>query len=354
MGLSGEINHDGPMSATTNVVLMKVDASITIKYGSFGSTCSCRLSNVKLKLSYLDYVCCRRILNDNVGKKVLKSKWDNLEVAWEKEIGRAKEDVETFSYSNEVTYSKSARLVRYGQGKLPDTKRSSIMLKLFSDSLSLVLRRDHDIPNEANMSYDMILSQCLGIAIEAGRKEDGDSWLNISLEKIFIFDLGREGRRKHNCPENMVGRNHADDFVSVLLQGYNPPNNQSMDGDFNSQIVLKFDQAKSSDGTTKAVAVFSLLSIFPMMGPLRDVADFLLCKWGMQGTDYVDALQDASSLEGSPLDSKIACTSSEPPLDSLKDISIRTYQLHFVCHYPRLVFASDEEDINCRALVLRG
>jgi len=352
-GLSCDIHREAAAGRLENQVVSKIDISVDIGVAASGSTMSCRLSDVVVRLSYLDYVSLRWILRDNVGKKTNKGNWDNLEAAWEKEAGKSALDVaESQTYSNEVMYSTSARLVRYGQGQKTESRKPSTTLELYFETLSLLLRRD-DVLDTSMAPYDMLLARCQGFELGVGRKEDGDQWLNASLKKLFVFDLGRAGRKERkSLGEGPFARAQQHEFVLVLLQGYTPPENQVKSGEFDSQIVLKLDKDASPSGVTKAVVVVSYLSVAPMIGPLRDFIDFVTCEWGVSASAEEDLIESESATE--PVNATATESTKDPITSSAKPFSERTFQLQFVSHYPRLVFAADEDDLRSRALVLRG
>ena len=352
-GLSCDMHRDSAVARQAeNRVLSKIDVTVDVTVAASGSTMSCRLSDVVVRVSYLDYVSIRWILRDNLGKKIDKSKWDNLEAAWERESGQhAQEIAESQHFSNEVMYSTSARHVRYGQGKKSDARRPSTTLELYFDSLSVLLRRD-DVFDTSTAPYDMLLARCQGFELGVGRKQDGDQWLNASLKKIFVFDLGRAGRNKRKLLGEKYSRAQADELVSVVLQGYTPPNNKETGGEFDSQIVLKLDKDASPSGVTKVIVVVSFLSIAPMIGPLRDVIDFLTCEWSVWGSVDYDLMESESSEDLASAEEM--GSSRDAMLSPATPVSQRTFQLQFVSHYPRLVLAADEDDLLSRALVLRG
>jgi len=350
LGLSGDVHREVQTSGQAdNEVVAKIDVSVDIAVAASASTMSCRLSDVIVRLSYMDYVTLRRILGDNIGRKIDKSKWDNLEVAWEKETGRSRHEIEEQqAFSNEVTYSTSARLVRYGQGEKASSKKPSTTLDLYFESLSVLLQRDDELPTDP---YDMVLARIQGFELEVGRKEDGDQWMNASLRQIFVFDLGRAGRKKLRSQRKTTDGLRTDDCVTVLLQGYNPPKNQEKSGDFDSQIVLKVDKDAPPSNLTKVVVVLSCLSIAPMTEPLRDFVDFVTCDWGDSSFLETDSQNTESSIrDGENLPEPEVTV----PSKTLKPCSQRFFQLQFVSHYPRLVFAADENDLESKALVLRG
>ena len=342
-------NQSGTKS-TKNQLLSEIDFLVDISVAPSATTMACRLSNVVIRLSYLDYLALRHILRDNIGRKADKSKWDNLEVAWEKETGTDINAVEQQTFSNDVLYSSSARLVRYGHGAKPSFKKPSADINLHFESLSILLRRD-DVSDFSAPLYDIIVARMQGFELGLGRKEDGDQWLNASLNQVFVFDLGRVGRRELRSPGKPLDPFQAHDFATVLLQGYTSPNKQEIGGSFDSQIVVKVDREAPPSGITKVVVVVSFLSIAPMVGPLRDVVDFVTCEWGESA--YFES--DTRRTESLVCDGRTVPESEmTTPSETTKSTHHRVWRVQFISHYPRLVFAADDNDLQSKALVLRG
>ena len=352
LGLSIDVNRNIEASKKVkNQLLSEVNVSLNVSVSPSISIVACQLSDVVVRLSYLDYLALQRIMSNNVGCKVDKSKWDNLEVAWEKETGNIGQEVdEQKTFSNGVMYSTNARLVRYGQGEKLNSKKPSANVNLRFESLSVLLRRD-DIWDFPAAPYDMVLARVQDFEFELGRKEDGGQWLNASVKQIFVFDLGRSGRKERRSSGKMHDALQIADYATVLLQGYTPLHNQRKDSDFDSQIVLKVDRDAPPAGLTKVVIVVSFLSIAPMVGPLRDVIDFVTCEWDASASLETDSQHTESPVRNDDigLESEATVQPSAPTSSPQ-----RIFRVQFVSHYPRLVFAADENDLQSKALVLRG
>ena len=349
-GFSGGIHSSTSFGPRESSVLSKIDIAVDIEISSSAVVVSCRLSDMIVRLSYMDYVTVRRVVRDNIGRKLEIKRWDNLEKAWAKEVeGAVMEQEEPLVFSNDVTYSTSARLVRYGQGKDSGSIKKSMRLELSFESLSVVLQRD-DVADPSGVEYDMLLVRGKGFELEVGRKEDGDQWLNLSLGKIFVFDLGKVGRLARESRDGGFNSERTDP-LSVLVEGYSPLEKlQKIDSglEFDSQVVVKVDKDASPSGATKVVIVVSYLSITAIVGPLEDVIQFFACAWPVSSPS--DVSHSESGISNEPAIEDISeCVSPVPgPLVH------RTYELRFVSHYPRLVFAADESDPHSRALVLQG
>jgi hypothetical protein len=174
--------------------------------------------------------------------------------------------------------------------------------------------------------------------------------VNVSLSKVFVFDLGEAGRtsrsRRQYAKQNGT--------YSVMVKGYSPPEkrqNFEANEELDSQIVFKMDKDASESGITKVTLVVSYLSVAALMGPLREVISFFKCDWsGSSNMASAPTKIDSADVRFSESkeESHRNASFSEPP--SLNS----GLHLRFVLHYPRLVFVAEEGDSHSRALVLRG
>ena len=81
-GVSCNVYRHTAAGRTENCVLSEIDISLDMKAAMSSITMACRLSDVVVHLAYMDYVTLRSVLRENVGRKLEKKSWDNLEVAW--------------------------------------------------------------------------------------------------------------------------------------------------------------------------------------------------------------------------------------------------------------------------------
>ena len=247
-----------------------------------------------------------------------------------------------------MTYSTSARLVRYGQKKGGSgSSKKSVRLKLFFGSLSIILRRDDNVDSSSE-PYDMILARCQGFELDVGQKDGGDRWLNASLNKVFVFDLGFGGRLSRLSLYRRVDHNVGDSF-SVIVQGYSPPERSrelETGAEFDSQIILKIENDASSR-VTKFTVIMSCLSSTASLGALKELTQFFGCKWPASDLSSThQAATESADFDGLP--------ETGPQASGSTKKAAHEYQMRFVLHYPRLVFVADEYDRQSRALVLRG
>jgi hypothetical protein len=273
-------------------------------------------------------------LHDNIGKKVDRKNWDNVEAAWEKES-----QAELPNFSTDVAYSENARVVRYGQMKRSTVPSKSILLDIWFGKLSVLLQKD-EFSDHSNNS-DLMLLQFHDFKLDMGKKRDGDQWLNASLGKIFVFDLGRSRRlNDRKCSGDSEVNDYCD--IAVIVEGYYPlvPSKKTNVGPgLDSQVVLKFERDISS--ASKTSIIVSYLSFNACLTPLHELESFFACRWNVP--DEHRMVSDCSNLKATKDDEDF----SSPGLQS-------NSQFRFVLHYPRIVLIADENDFHSKALVAQG
>jgi hypothetical protein len=315
-------------------LLSNLDLSVDVKIGKGCTNISCQLSDVSTFLSYTDYVTSLSILRDNIGKKADRKTWDNIEAAWEKE---SLADLQNFS--TDVAYTENARLVRYGQKKGSAVSGKTMLFDIWFGKLSVLLRRD-EYSEHSNIS-DLMLLQFHDFKLDMGEKRDGDQWLNASLGKIFVFDLGRKGRlNDRKCSEDFEARDDCE--IAVIVEGYSPLESSKktkIGPGLDSQVVLKFERDISGD--TKASIIVSYLTLNACLTPLHEFENFFSCRWNVPNEYKIVA---ECSDDSATTDVK---GFSSPELRS-------NFYFRFVLHYPRIVFIADENDFHSKALVTQG
>ena len=294
-----------------------------------------KLSEVRIDLKYTNYLCLMLVLRQNLGKKVERSKWDNIEVAWEEEASRSDDfdSVPLFRFSRDVEYSSSARHVRFGQSRAPGPKTkalSALDFQLQCGKLSLLLLRDDDVTSARSIAKEMALFCINGLEFTAKRREDASLSITASVGKIFVFDIAERGERCQEQPAQQPVN------CSVLVEGYSGGSNA-----FDSQIVVTLDKAASNSSIS---VVVNYLSLAALIRPIEEIAAFFACDF--PATSPAALFPNETGLTHS---SDVA--SNDQNRDSSDEQQL---QLRFVLHYPRLIFAADENDVNSRALVLQG
>lgn len=303
-----------------------------------------RLSDLEINLKYSDYVGILLVHRDNVGKKVDKEKWDNLEAIFWQET--TVPDMESPRYSKEVSYSTSARHVRYGKPKSSaeqTTKVSKLDFFLECGRVDLLLRRDDALISSQGKheGYDFILFAIRRLTCSAIQRLDSTRSVTVSLGELSLIDLGDSHRRsKSDIPD--VG----DPLYSVVAEGYHATDHKD---DFDSQVVFTIDKPEADSKVTNATVVVNYLSLAALFRPLEELYAFLCCKWPMgEGGDSLFGETDSldGRVSGSFEDGKSSTSSART--------TSATTRLKLVLHYPRLILVADENDRNSRALVLEG
>jgi hypothetical protein len=334
-------------SAEGNLV-SKVDIEIDVELSSVATTIICHLSDVMTRLSYSDYVVLRCIIRDNIGRKADRGHWDNIEKAWEKESKVTDPFGETaLSYSVDVAYSSSARVVRYGQEKGIRAKASRLTLIVSCGSIALILSNDSS-SSDSEEVYDMIGVRVLGFDFELGRNGDGEEWLNLSLGNVFVVDLGKDGRcARMTFPRR--GNPEILDSLSVLVEGYNSQRSSiALESTIDSHLVVKIDRDSGASGEVNIVIIISFLSVTLFREPIQDLLNFATCHW------ICDVSSSTSQGVALLLDTASSTEMSTDKATMRSFYGIADIKIRFVSHYARFVLAADELDSHSRSLMLTG
>jgi hypothetical protein len=370
------------------------------------STVQGNLSFVDLTLSYSDYLLLHSILRNNVGRRIEKDRWDNVEKSFWMEqqndfdtgIGidvassllRPGINALTGSFKH-VTYSSSARFVRYGRrqsgppkGVLPEGNRSVGMeldIKFELSGLSIKLQRDDlmdgmrdltPVPEmNALYSYDLILLTVQVVELSYNANSAGDKSFHLSLFTLGLFDLGERGRLARESYLNslynektLVIPSRLPCAFKVIAEGYSSSaKNSHLERDIlDPQILVTVDTCAASsigevgcisnasglslpERVTMARIVINFLTVNALIRPLKEVVAFLSCAWA-SADDLPQVACDYSEVCATPY-AKALEPSPSPPKNS-------NFQLKLVAHYPRIFFVADESDVHSRALVLTG
>lgn len=301
------------------------------------------VSTITVHLRYREWVSLLTVLRMNVGRKLDRSSWDNLEVAWEHGDPVEAVSVEpTPRYSKEVSYSENARLVRFGKTKRPPsgTEKPQVLeidVKLECERLSVLLHRDK-IEESTGRGYDVALLIVRRLVSSGMRSEGGLQSASVSLGELFLFDLGGHSRRNQqsNITEDSWTLAHT-----VMVEGYADCGS----GDsFDSQIVLNVDRSGSTTSDVSVSLLMNYISVSALVKPVEEILQFLMCQW-------------ETSSSGNPRNPDLLENPAEVSslgVDATESESTSILQVKLVLHYPRFVFVADETDKSSRALVLEG
>lgn len=366
-----------------------------------------RLSCIDLTLTYTAYLLLRDIMRNNVSREVDAERWDNIEKAYSIELEELEYPPGVFQ-GDHLAYSSDARFIRYGRNR--QQKRSVSVDRIEEENpesssasqeaspmhvttvdcafeiqgLRLKLHRNDsldDLGDSASpgrnvdpaFNYDMVVFRADKIAISIGTTAAGDKSMQLTLNRLGIFDLGDFGRlareRYYYNLSRLYGKGDVRNrsirdpcSFSVLAEGYSRNESHSALEE-TSQLIVTVDWCSASsvghvggsslpdDGADDKIVVarivINYLTINAMIRPMKEIASFLACSWDVQHDGHVVAfnrvISSVSSNEAAQLEGSTA------PMTSRKG-----FQLKLVAHYPQIFFLADESDPNSRALVLRG
>jgi hypothetical protein len=302
-----------------------------------------RLSDVFARIARTDYILGLLVLRDNISRKIDRSQWDNLEVAWEEQGSVDSPRHAESLYSKEVPYAADARRVRYGVKKAHDDRvqHPRLDVDIHLDDLAVVLRRDDPTDTNVNgIAYDIMLFRGKGFEATFSSFDGGDSSC-FSIRRILVLDLGGQGRMLRSGALELEDQTQS--MVTVLAEGYTAPGSMKphRQQDEHAQVDARVDRTISTTTTeTNLSLVINHLSVAALIRPLQDLMGFLDVKVLSLKPDPADeSVQDTTDTGDEPL---YAASSS------------KIYQIRLVLHHPRFVFVAHEADPHSRALVLRG
>ncbi|KAG7345960.1 vacuolar-sorting-associated protein 13 C-terminal domain containing protein [Nitzschia inconspicua] len=375
--LSG-ITRSGPDYVALSSAMKPVDLEVLLRKPTvWGKPTSVKgkLSSFVTCLNYSDYALLRAVLRDNVGRRIDKEKWDNVEKAYwmESSDGILEKEAEATKPRegrvNRVQYASDARFVRYGKaGKTVRVVRedsagtrkdiganigSSIQktldLRFDLAGLSIELRRDDLVagisPEDEIASafhYNVMLLKVEAVEVLATSNELGDSSLNLSLFRLGLFDLGDEGRLTReryyfSLPDEELDRLGMKRKnlrkpcpFRVLVEGYDASEDKADEPSPTTagpQFVTSIDICPASSTTGFGSISESGLPPDSKVTVARIVINHL----------SVNALPDTVVTD-----------------DNIPKASGSGFELKLVAHYPKVFFLADESDLHSRALVLRG
>ena len=352
-GLSAGMYDFGRSASRVSSFFSKVDVSVDVEKARSRLVLQAGISDIDVVIRYSDLVAFLSVWKENLSCRIEKTAWDNLEVAWENEelqdsMLEASSESRSPKYSKEVTYSESARHVRYGQPKkASDSERPSVEvdLRVNCEKTSLVLHRNDEVARKAlplSSGYDLVLLVVQRLHLSVKRSAAGAEALSVGLGKVHLFDVGESGRVSLGSSSGLSAGRPPSCFV--MVEGYPAPEGT---GHFDSQVVLNIDRLSSSKSKVDVSILVNYLSITALLRPLEEVVAFASGSWTTPGSEP-SMHDETESLEGH------AGASFEGPGQAVKSSRDRHLNLKFVLHYPRFVFVADENDRHSRALVLEG
>ena len=197
---------DGESSKNDHLLNQGTDLSLVLQKSTWhGSSMSvkCRVSLVNMTLKYSQYCHVYGVMQGNLGKKIDKAKWDNIEKAYDLEIQHTEGQADQPLHS--VEYASGARHVRYGKkpqeeeaNEFPnngnEAKPSLVDVNFTFDGFALKFRRDdpvEEIVDEqaaAAFEYDMILLRVQLVEVSiSNRISDDFSFSSHCIESVCLI-----------------------------------------------------------------------------------------------------------------------------------------------------------------------
>ena len=404
---------DGDLSSYDHLLNQGTDLFIVLQKSTWHSTSmslKSRVSLVNIALKYSSYCQIYAVLQGNLGKKIDKAKWDNIEKAYDLEIQQIEGEV-----SEPIEYAPDARHVRYGKkvhkkeasGSRGNTaaklmgdhnnreKETLVDVQLTFDGFALKLRRDDSLQNVADddkaFEYDMVYLRVELVKVSITNETSEDLSFRLSLYRIGFFDLGDSGRRlreslaiqaqKGEGKKKLQGARRPCAFV-VLVEGYTRLDDDDfllddigIDMQNDPQLVVTIDRIPSSSirrigshesmlqekpEIEKAIAVeivLNLLSVNAILRPFREVAAFFARTWPLAEQAKAEAgkIPRNADLQNDTIGIETASDEMKAdPVTKNMPSSASCVQVKLVAHHPRIFFVSDETDPHSRGLVLKG
>jgi hypothetical protein len=311
---------------------------------------ACYVSSIDIFLAYTEYICLRQILRWNMLRKINKKRWDNLEVAWEKELNAVEHLGENGSYSKGVVYSENARHIRFGQERQKDPlPAQKVKFGVSLDSMSITLRRDdHCDGSSVSYAYNLSCARSRRFELTFNRDEKCDH-LSLSVKNLDLKDLGEKGRYAYgHFP--VTKSEHDLSVFSTILDCYSPSEKlmeaagTSTNND--SQLIATLYIHSSPSIEKRLTVVVNGLNLVVLPRPIDDIIQFCCCSWPSHMANRFES-SHTLSIKGTHL-------TDEDKIEPIIAATQSILQVKFVLHYPRLTLIADESDAHSRALVFRG
>ena len=355
-----------------------------------------RLTYVEAVINYQDWAIFRAVINDNIGKAVDESGWDNIEKKAAEEDAKmeikelAKDTIaENISKVVPVEYVEGAQVIRYGnkqQNVEADADRNNtndagttptLDFEFELDGLCLTLHRNDPILvtlstqnpyNKSEINYDLARLRVRRVSVGISSYASGDTSAHIKLYRMELRDLGDQGRNVREALLSSTGSLEMQEVIqrepsvfSVICEGYNPTEKKE-EATEAPQLVFTFDMSHLSSPVARIVVDY--LSMYALVRPIIEILEFLSCAWPIQKLSVSANLNqkgEESNVVPLQLDSSettrenrfwkiLDNQSNAPPNEDHNN----GFQIKLVAHYPRIFLIADENKPSTRALVLRG
>jgi hypothetical protein len=350
---------------------------------------ACTISSIDVAMRYSDYLCLRHIVRHNITRKVDRKRWDNLEVAWEKEQDEDQSNEEIVHESSKLVYSENARYVRFGQetrSTQPSSYKAKFGVSLASMGLTLY-RDDHCCENTSMKPYSLVSANIDGIEFQFNR-DDRNDYVYLSIQGLELKDMGEKGRFAYgHFPQTKL--EHELSVFTTILDCYSP-SEQLIEGseattNSDSPLIATLHINPIPSMEKKLTVVINGLNFVALPRPMDDMMQFFRCTWPSTIMDGVAIMQTSSA---SSANNTTSMNSADHENGSTNETSTAAMndgdgtngvsrtdgmnvgkpgqnvqaspeeqsllQVKFVLHYPRLTMIADESDCHSRALVFRG
>jgi hypothetical protein len=306
----------------------RIDIGVDVERRSCDVSIKAKLSDVTCLLDYNDYLGLLRVARRNLGQEIDRTKWDNLEAAWEKEAFGDSSQEDVVDHSRVVSYSTSARHVRFGREKQPTDSTSPVALSLgiVCRAISLTLQCNDEL---RMVHRGIILIRAMGLEVAVARSLDTGLTFSTALQCLYVFDLHRSVTTPDNTP----------DFPRAIVAGYT----HHPDDTSSAQVIVRIERPKPGSEETNVSIVINYLSLTALLQPLEHAIAFGTCRWGKNGDKQ--EIGSVDHLLGEQVEEST----------TRKSMYLSTItRLKLVLHHPRFIFPAEEEELNSRALVLQG
>ncbi|GKY92046.1 hypothetical protein MPSEU_000176100 [Mayamaea pseudoterrestris] len=329
-----------------STIVSEIDFAVELEKSRVLLLSQIEISEVHVPLRYTDYVLLMAVFEGNVGRKTDKLAWNNLEAAWDKLASQGQAGGgEQEAFSNDLVYSSSARLIRYGKNEdeaAHKLKPIEVNIQVQCDRLSLVLHRDDcsvTLIDSVTTGQDVVLFIISRLRVVYQERDTIES-VAVSLHRVHMFDV-RERSIRHGSDANNLCPMPSEG--TVMAEGYSI---QTSTDDADNQIDVTIDRSPSRMDVSLVV---NYLSLTALVKPCEEMSEFFSCSWGAPDHAYCKR-KDMREFGQFSDDDHFKAVAVDVNVTGVP----RCFGIKLVFHYPRFIFIADESDRHSRALVLEG
>jgi len=316
-----------------------------------------RIPSLNTNLKYRSFIMLDLIANENVGKSIDESKWDNIEKSYWQSDEDERQALNNVSEEQALVYAETARLVHFGKAKSTKPKKDGTHCQFLINSITITLHRDDwwenlDEEKAALLCYDICEFSIKELEMVLTKEANGNQTISVALSDLTFTDVGDYGRLARDMYLGS-GTSRPPCAFSVVAEGYGKSSTTTAAAVEDPLVSLTIgtqtlhdtnDEGNASLDRNQVAKNVELkinsLSITVLPRSIDDVLCFLTKQWLCPNSKYV--------IKPSSKSSKTKYT--DVPATSEVD----TLTFRFVALYPRLILLADEYDPFSRGLVLRG